>query len=532
MTWPWWLPATLALALVGAVAGGALLALALAAPGLALADNLGDAYLWRVVWFTLLQAALSTLISVALAVPVARALARRQFPGRGLLLRLFSLSLVIPVIVAIFGIVAVHGRTGWVNDGLALLGLGRVHYLYGLTGILLGHAFFNMPFVARILLQAVEAVPPETWRVASQFGLRARDLFRLIEWPAMRKVLPGVAGLVFMLCFTSFAVVLTLGGGPKATTLEVAVYQALRFELDLGRAVTLALVQLLLCGAIVLAVLRLAVPDSTTLTEGRVYDRPDRGGRLGLAGDVAVLALTLFLVVLPLLAVAVAGFNPSTLEVLGRAALWRAVAQSLTIALSSGILALLLGGGILLTSRSLRHRLARPAAAARLDLSASLILVVPPFVLATGLFVLLRHVADVFALGMPLVILVNALMALPFVVRFLGGPMVEEAGRHDRLCQSLAIAGWQRLRLVEWPALRRPVGLSLAIAATLSLGDLGVIALFGSQNLATLPLLLYQAMGGFRMGEAAVIAALLSLLCLALFLVIEGGFSRIGRRHV
>src|SRR3546814_6948604 len=112
-----------------------------------------------------------------------------------------------------------------------------------------------------------------------------------------------------MLCFTSFAVVLTLGGGPKATTLEVAVYQALRFDFDLGRAVTLALVQLLLCGAIVLAVLRLAVPSTTALTEGRFYARPDSGGRLGLAIDGAVIALTLFLVVLPLAAVAVAGFN-------------------------------------------------------------------------------------------------------------------------------------------------------------------------------------------------------------------------------
>jgi thiamine transport system permease protein len=526
---PWWLPAGLALAIVAAVVGGALLALGLAAPGLAPADNLADAYLWRVVWFTLLQATLSTLISVALAIPVARALARRRFPGRGLLLRLFSLSLVIPVIVAIFGIVAVHGRTGWVNDGLAFLGLGRIHYLYGLTGILIGHAFFNMPFVARILLQALEAVPPETWRVASQFGLRSRDLFRLIEWPALRTVLPGAAGLVFMLCFTSFAVVLTLGGGPKATTLEVAVYQALRFDFDLGRAVTLALVQLLLCGAIVLAVLRLAVPGSMPLTEGRLYERPDRGGSVGLAVDGAAIVLTLALVVLPLIAVALAGFNPQALEVLQRAALWRAVGQSLVIALSAGTLALVLGGAVLVSSRHLRHRLGRAAAAGRLELSASLILVVPPFVLATGLFVLLRQVADVFALGMPLVILVNALMALPFVVRFLGGPMMEEAQRHDRLCQSLGIAGWRRLRLVEWPGLRRSVGLALAVAATLSLGDLGVIALFGSQDFATLPLLLYQAMGGFRMAEAAIIAALLSLLCLALFLVIEGGLGRLGR---
>src|SRR5512138_477224 len=528
---PWWLPAGVALALVTAVVGGALLALGLAAPQLDVAGNLADAYLWRVVWFTLLQATLSTLLSLALAIPVARALARRQFPGRGLLLRVFALSLVIPTIVAIFGIVAVHGRTGWLNDVFALLGLGRAHYLYGLAGILIGHVFFNMPFVARILLQAIEAVPPETWRVASQFGLTSRDIFRLIEWPALRAVLPGAAGLVFMLCFTSFAVVLTLGGGPRATTLEVAVYQALRFDFDVGRAVTLALVQLLLCGGIVLAVLKLAVPSTTELTEGRVYERPDTGGRLGLVIDSGLVAFAVFLVVLPLIAVAVAGINAQAAEVLQRATLWRAVGQSLVIALSSGLLALLLGGGILVSSRTLRQRLGRAGAAARLELSASLILVVPPFVLATGLFVLLRPVADVFALGMPLVVLVNALMALPFVVRFLGGPMMAEAQRHDRLCQSLGIAGWTRLRLVEWPGLRRPVALALAVAATLSLGDLGVIALFGSQDFATLPLLLYQAMGGFRMGEAAVIAALLSLLCLALFLVIEGGLGGLRRRH-
>lgn len=527
---PWWLPAGLALTLVGAVVGGALLALGLAAPGLALADNLGDAYLWRVVWFTVFQATLSTLISVALAIPVARALARRRFPGRAILLRLFSLSLVIPVIVAIFGIVAVHGRTGWINDGLELLGLARVHYLYGLIGILIGHSFFNMPFIARILLQAIEAVPPESWRVASQYGLRSRDLFRLIEWPAMRTVLPGAAGLVFMLCFTSFAVVLTLGGGPKATTLEVAVYQALRFDFDLGRAVALALVQIVLCGGIVLAVLQLAVPSSMPLTEGRLYERPDGGGRLGLAIDGAAIAATLFLVVLPLVAVAVAGFNDRAPDVLARWTLWRALGQSVVIALSAGGMALLLGGSILVSSRILRHRLGRPGAAGRLELSASLILVVPPFVLATGLFVLLRHVADVFALGLPLVILVNALMALPFVVRFLGGPMMEQAARHDRLCQSLGIGGWNRLRLIEWPALRRPAALALAVAATLSLGDLGVIALFGSQDLTTLPLLLYQAMGGFRMTEAAVIAALLSLLCLALFLTIEWGLGGLRRQ--
>ncbi|WP_299392105.1 thiamine/thiamine pyrophosphate ABC transporter permease [Pelagibius sp.] len=526
---PWWLPAGLALSLVALLAGGALLALGFAAGGFDLAETLGQPYLWRVVWFTLWQAALSTLLSVGFAIPLARALARRDFPGRGLLLRLFSLSLVVPVIVAIFGIAAVHGRRGWVNDGLELLGFQGLHYLYGLGGILIGHCFFNLPFVARVLLQALDSVPPESWRVASQYGLRSRDIFRLIEWPALRSVLPGIAGLVFMLCFTSFAVVLTLGGGPRATTLEVAVYQALRFDFDLGRAVTLAVVQLVFCGGIVFCLLRLSVPGNLTLTEGRVYERPDRADPLGRWLDGLLITLGTLFVVLPLAAVALAGFNATASAVLSDPRLWRALGQSLTIALTSGGLALVLGGAVLVSSRILRHRLQRSRAAARLELSASLILVVPPFVLATGLFVLLRPFTDVFALGLPLVVLVNALMALPFVVRFLGGPMMDEAQRHDRLCQSLGIAGWSRLRLIEWPNLRRPAALALAVAATLSMGDLGVIALFGSEDFATLPLLLYRAMGSFRMAEAAVIAAFLSLVCLLVFFAID---TLLGRASI
>src|SRR3546814_19584569 len=113
-----------------------------------------------------------------------------------------------------------------------------------------------------------------------------------------------------MVRFTAVAVVLTLGGGPTATTLEVAVYQALRFDFDLGRAVTLALVQLLLYTAIVLAVLQLPVPSTTPLTEGRLYPRPDSGGRLGLNLDVAVILVAPLLLVLPLAAFPFPGFTP------------------------------------------------------------------------------------------------------------------------------------------------------------------------------------------------------------------------------
>ncbi|HZT19936.1 MAG TPA: hypothetical protein VFA23_11075, partial [Dongiaceae bacterium] len=139
------------------VIGSSLAALIAAAP-LELGAVLADSYIRHVLLFTTLQAALSALLSVGLAIPVARALARRtRFPGRTLLLRLFGLPMVMPAIVAVFAIVALYGRSGWLNRLGGALGLPTGEFLYGLGGILIAHVFFNMPFAARTLLAGLEA---------------------------------------------------------------------------------------------------------------------------------------------------------------------------------------------------------------------------------------------------------------------------------------------------------------------------------------------------------------------------------------
>ena len=154
----------------------------------------------------------------------------------------------------------------------------------------------------------------------------------------------------------------------------------------------------------------------------------------------------------------------------------------------------------------------------------------PPIVLGTGLFVLLRHVADVFSLALLLAMLINSLMALPFVLRILDGPLMQAAQQHDRLLQSLNLSGWNRWRFIDWPLIRKPLGFAMAVAATFAAGYLSAIALFGSDRALTLPLLLYQRMGSYRLQEAAVTAAILLLLCLLLFLVLQAIFAG-GRQN-
>ncbi|HEX3066074.1 MAG TPA: hypothetical protein VHQ39_11365, partial [Dongiaceae bacterium] len=124
------------------ILGGALAALIAAAPP-DLAAIAADSYLHHVLLFTSLQAGISCLLSVLLAIPVARALARRgSFAGRTLLLRLFGLPMVMPAIVTVFAMVALYGESGWLHWLMANAGLSTGGFLYGLSGILIAHIFF------------------------------------------------------------------------------------------------------------------------------------------------------------------------------------------------------------------------------------------------------------------------------------------------------------------------------------------------------------------------------------------------------
>jgi thiamine transport system permease protein len=124
-----------------------------------------------------------------------------------------------------------------------------------------------------------------------------------------------------------------------------------------------------------------------------------------------------------------------------------------------------------------------------------------------------------------MVVAVNAVMAMPFAIRAIRPAYDAGAARHDRLVAQLGMSGWARLRLVDWPVLRRPLFTALAFAMALSLGDLGVIALFGSENVKTLPYLLLERMGAYRTRDAAGLALFLGLLCLAL-MTIAGRLER------
>jgi len=115
---------------------------------------------WAALRFTLLQASLSALFSVGLAIPVARALARRRFAGRRLMIALLGAPFILPVIVAILGLLEVFGRAGWLSQLLGLFGFEPLQ-IYGLHGVVLAHVFFNLPLATRLILQGWQEIPEQ-----------------------------------------------------------------------------------------------------------------------------------------------------------------------------------------------------------------------------------------------------------------------------------------------------------------------------------------------------------------------------------
>ena len=143
--------------------------------------------------------------------------------------------------------------------------------------------------------------------------------------------------------------------------------------------------------------------------------------------------------------------------------------------------------------------------------------------IGTGWFILINPIADPVPLALPVTALVNALMALPFALRILVPPLRDVVITYGRLASALKLSGWSAWRWLVLPRLRAQIGFTAGLTGALSVGDLGVIALFADPDRATLPLQMYRLMGAYRTEAAAGAALILLALALAIFWICDKG---------
>lgn len=208
---------------------------------------------------------------------------------------------------------------------------------------------------------------------------------------------------------------------------------------------------------------------------------------------------------LPLGAIVVAGL-PGLLDLPN--SIWPAAMRSIIISVCAVVLTI--GLALPLASRA-------GEAASLLGISVS------GLVLGTGLFLVLQPFISPPKVALPVTLLINVLMSLPFVLRILRPGLESAKADFGHLGQSLGLNGWALWRIVYLPRLRRPLGFAAGLTAALAMGDLGVIALFSRPGEGTLPLVMYQLMGAYRLDAAFGAALLLVGLSLGLFWIFDKG---------
>ncbi|XVX19925.1 ABC transporter permease [Actinomycetota bacterium] len=491
------------------------------------AEALSGRRIQRVIGLTLAQALIASAISVLLGVPVAYALYRLRFRGRGLLRAIVVMPFVMPTVV-----VGVAFRTLLSEGGpLGALGLDGTW-----AAIIAGLVFFNISVVVRTVGAAWEGLDTRAEESAASLGATPLEVLRTITLPALLPAILSAASVVFLFCATAFGVVLTMGG-LKYGTVETEIYLQTAHFLDLRTAAVLSVVQLVVVLALLALVARLRARSEHAqrrIGASAAARRPRRGDWPALAVTAAVAAYVLA----PVASLVTRSLHRDGQWTLanyralgttgdGNALLvpvWEALRNSFAIAVDATLIALVLGLLVaIIVSRHPRGLLARRAQSF-FDSAFMLPLGVSAVTVGFGFLITLNHPPLDLRSSSILVPIAQATVALPLVVRTLA-PVLRSID--DRLRQAAMVLGaspWRALLTVDLPTVWRPLLAAAGFAMAVSLGEFGATAFLARPDMPTLPVVVFRLIGrpgGDNFGMAMAASVVLTVVTVAIMGLVE-----------
>jgi len=485
--------------------------------------------------FTVVQAVLSTFFTLVLALPSAYVFVRFKFPGRNLLLSLAILPFVLPTVVVAAAFTSLVGPQGLLNQflmGLFSLEQPPIQLERTLALILIAHVFYNYPLALRMITGFWANQHPRMEEAARVLGCRGWRMWWYIRLPVLKPILLAAASLVFIFTFTSFGVILILGG-PTFATLEVEIYRQTISFFDLPIAATLSLAQMVTMFALMAVYTRFQGQIASEPTQAaNVARKPARRrDHLAIAGNLGLLTTLLFL---PLLALVVRsftlgndGFTLRYYQLLGTSSRdsilfvppIEAAGNSLIFAAMTTILALGLGILVAIMLADRRSRLAR-----WLDPLFMLPLATSAVTLGLGFIIELDKPPLNLRTSRLLIPIAHTLVALPFVVRNLL-PAIRGIPPHTReAARVLGAPPWQVWRRIDLPLISRGLVVGATFAFTVSMGEFGASVFVARPEVPTMPVAIFRLLGrpgSANYGQALAMSVILMAVCAVSFLVIE-----------
>jgi thiamine transport system permease protein len=433
---------------------------------------LGNQSLRGVAWFSLWQALISTIATLALGLPATWALSRFTFRGSRIARGILTAPFVLPAVVVAAGVLAITDSRG-------------------VAPIIWAHVVFNVSVILRIVEPRWSMVNHRLEYGAATLGARPSRAFTLVVWPQISDAVISAATLVFIYCFTSFGVIAILGGVSRRTLESEIFTQAVRLG-NTETATALAVLQAIIICAVLFTTRRSSRPNSTSLhvsTSQSLRSKPNR--RL----SPLMFVMTAVLVVAsPLLATVYRSlFINSELSL----SAWRSIFSGSLPALSVSSLSVISASLVFAIAAAcncvpLGLLVARSSAQRALF---SLPLVISAATLGIGLIITFNTSPFAWRSERWLIPVIHAVIALPLVIRALD-PAIRAIPISLRNASATLGASpfitWGRVDVpILRPAILRATGLSMAI----SLGEFGATSFLSRSGSTTLPIAIAQLLG-------------------------------------
>ena len=496
-------------------------------------------YYLRVIWFTIWQAAVSTVGALMLGLPTAYLFASFQFPGKKLLRALVTLPFVMPTVVVATAFIALVGPKGMVNQllmSLFRLNEPPVQLLHTIWIIILAHVFYNTSVVIRMVGGFWANMDPRHEAAAMTLGANSWQRVRYITFPLIFPSVLAASLLVYLFNFTSFGVILILGG-PGYATIEVEIYRTAVRLFNLPVAATLSLIQMLFTLIMMIGYTRL----QRRITAPIDYQSTKRTQRPPRTKWEWFLALTMFgflglFLIAPLLALVIQSIRiDDALSLSYYRALFtnrtdsiffvtpiEAARNSLVFALATIFFALIL-------ALPAAYLLSEPE---KRSFSLSRILD-PIFMLPLGTSAVTLGFGYIVALNRPplnvrssliIVPIAHTLIAFPFVLRSIL-PVLRGMNPHLReAARVLGASPFQIFRRIDIPLLRRALLVGMVFAFTISMGEFSASLLVTRPQFPTLPVAIYRLLGQpgrYNFGQAVAMSVILMVVTAMGYVVIE-----------
>lgn len=495
-------------------------------------------YYLKIFAFTVFQAGLSTVLTLTFALPCAYVFARYAFHGKSLLLALSILPFVLPTVVVAAAFSALVGGNGILNEALmSLFNLSEppLQLERTLTLVLIAHIFYNYPIALRIIAAYWSNQNPHLDEAAKTLGVHGYRLWWRIYLPRLRPAILAAAALVFVFTFTSFGIVLILGG-PQYATLEVEIYRQAVGVFNLQVAAALSLLQIGFMLIVMLVYTRLQRRMYTVrdgLQAARTVARPPRTMREKLF-IAANLSFMIFLLFAPLAALLIrsltVGSDSLSLRNYGLLATnprgsvlfappLEAIGNSLVIALAAMVCAAFIGVIAVFMIARRRSRFA-----VWLDPLLMLPLATSAVTLGFGYIIALDEPPLNLRSSLLLLPLAHALVAIPFVVRSVLPAKEAISLSVYEAAQSLGASPATTLRRIDFPLISRALIVGATFAFTVSIGEFGATAFLARPESPTIPIVIYRLLGQpgiANYGQALAMSSILLLVCAVSFLLIE-----------